>query len=153
MELWVTVTLAAAAVQTVRFALQKRLKAVGLSTAGATFSRFLWAVPLAAAATGALMSVRGYDLPALSPAFWTFVVLGGLGQIIATFCTVALFSERSFAAGIAFTKTETVQVAVFSALFLGEAVSAAGMAAIVVGLAGGAGPVTAQRRLGAGRVP
>ncbi|MHC0054416.1 hypothetical protein [Actibacterium sp. D379-3] len=40
MEFWVTVTLAAAAaVQTVRFMLQKQLKGAGLSTGGAAFSR------------------------------------------------------------------------------------------------------------------
>ncbi len=64
------------------------------------------------------------------------MVAGGLSQIVATFCTVALFSERSFAVGIAFTKTETLLVAAFSALVLGEAVSAAGLAAILVGTAG-----------------
>ena len=68
--------------------------------------------------------------------FWPFVVLGGVSQIVATFCTVALFSERSFAVGIAFTKSETLLVAAFSALVLGEAVSGAGLAAILVGTAG-----------------
>jgi drug/metabolite transporter (DMT)-like permease len=64
------------------------------------------------------------------------VAFGGAAQIVATFCTVALFSERSFAVGIAFTKTETVQTAIFSALVLGEAVSGAGLAAILLGMAG-----------------
>jgi drug/metabolite transporter (DMT)-like permease len=68
--------------------------------------------------------------------FWPFVILGGVSQIVATFCTVALFSERSFAVGIAFTKSETLLVAAFSALVLGEAVSGAGLAAILVGTAG-----------------
>lgn len=136
MELWVIFTVAAAAVQTMRFTLQKRLKGLGLSTGGATFSRFIFAVPLAVAGVGLLVAVRGHPLPDLSGRFWGFVMLGGLGQIIATFCTVALFSERSFAVGIAFTKTETVQVAAFSALVLAETVSGAGLAAILVGLAG-----------------
>lgn len=136
MEAWLIFTLAAAALQTLRFALQKRLKSAGLSTGGATFSRFLFAVPLAVAGVAVLMGVRGHALPDLSARFWLFVALGGIGQIVATFCTVALFSERSFAVGIAFTKTETVQVAAFSALVLGEAVSAAGLVAILVGLAG-----------------
>lgn len=136
MELWVLFTILAAAVQTLRFALQKRLKGLGLSTGGATFSRFLFASPLAGAACAALMALRGHGLPDLSPVFWGWAVMGGLGQIIATFCTVALFSERSFAVGIAFTKTETVQVAAFSALFLAETVSPEGMAAVVTGLVG-----------------
>lgn len=136
MEPWVLVTLAAAAVQTLRFMLQKRLKGLGLSTGGATFSRFLFAAPLASLGLAGLLIWHGVAFPDLSARFWAFAVAGGLGQIIATFCTVALFSERSFAVGIAFTKTETVQVAAFSALVLGEAVSGPGLAAILTGTLG-----------------
>jgi drug/metabolite transporter (DMT)-like permease len=136
MELWVIVTIAAAAVQTLRFSLQKQLKVLGLSTAAATASRFVFAAPLAVAGTLALMALRGHALPDLSGVFWLAVAGGGLAQIIATFCTVALFSQRSFAVGIAFTKTEVLQVAIFSAVILGEHVTPAGMAAILVGLAG-----------------
>jgi drug/metabolite transporter (DMT)-like permease len=136
MELWVIATIAAAAVQTVRFMLQKRLKGIGLSTGGATFSRFLFAVPLACIGVAVLVGLNGYSIPPLGLRFWAFAVAGGIGQIIATFCTVALFSERSFAVGIAFTKTETVQVALFSAVFLAEAVSGLGVVAILIGLAG-----------------
>lgn len=136
MELWVIATIAAAAVQTIRFMLQKRLKGIGLSTGGATFSRFLFAVPLACFGVAVLVVARGYSIPPLGLTFWAFAIAGGVGQIIATFCTVALFSERSFAVGIAFTKTETVQVALFSAVFLAEAVSGLGIVAILIGLAG-----------------
>ncbi|WP_333830609.1 DMT family transporter [Pararhodobacter sp.] len=136
MEIWVWVTIAAAAVQTVRFMLQKRLKGLGLSTGGATFSRFVFAAPLAGAALVALMVTRGDGLPALPPAFWLWAMAGGAAQIIATFCTVALFSERSFAVGIAFTKTEAILVAGFSALLLGEPVSALGLVAILIGTLG-----------------
>ena len=136
MELWVWVTIAAAAVQTLRFMLQKRLKGLGLSTGGATFSRFVFAAPLAGAALAALMLARGDALPALPPAFWLWAMAGGAAQIIATFCTLALFSERSFAVGIAFTKSETILVAGFSALLLAEPVSAPGLAAILTGTLG-----------------
>jgi drug/metabolite transporter (DMT)-like permease len=135
MDLWVIVTLAAAAVQTLRFLLQKRLKGLGLSTGGATFSRFLFGAPLALAGLG-LQLAFGQTLPMPTAAFWGFVVVGGVSQIVATFCTVALFSERSFAVGIAFTKSETVIVALFSALILAEPVPPAGLVAILVGTAG-----------------
>lgn len=136
MDLWIAVTLAAAAVQTLRFLLQKRLKGLGFSTGGATFSRFVFAAPLALAGLAGLILFGGHELTAPPPAFWGFVLAGGIGQIIATFCTVALFSERSFAVGIAFTKSETVQVAGFSALVLAEPVSVPGLGAILVGMAG-----------------
>lgn len=136
MDLWVVVTIAAAAVQTVRFMLQKRLKGLGLSTAGATFSRFVFAAPIAGTALAGLILAQGDQMPALPAAFWGWAVFGGMGQIIATFCTVALFSERSFAVGIAFTKTETILVAGFSALILAEPVSTFGLIAILIGTAG-----------------
>jgi drug/metabolite transporter (DMT)-like permease len=135
MALWIPVTLAAALVQTVRFMLQRQLKGAGLSTGGATFARFVFAAPLAAALAAGLVAAGG-PVPGLSARFWAFAVTGGLGQIVATLATVALFHERNFAVGIGFTKTETVLVAAFSALILGEQVSAAGMLAIGIGLAG-----------------
>lgn len=136
MELWIIVTLAASAVQTLRFLMQKRLKGIGLSTGGATFSRFLYAVPLAGSGAVGLGLVSGGGMPALGDGFWGFAIAGGLGQIVGTFCTVALFSERSFAVGIAFTKTETLLVAGFSALLLGETISPLGLVAIAIGVAG-----------------
>ena len=47
MELWIPFTIAAAFFQNLRFMLQKHLKATRLTTAGATFSRFIFAAPLA----------------------------------------------------------------------------------------------------------
>ncbi len=136
MEPWIIVTVAAAAVQTLRLLLQKRLKGLGLSTGGATFARFFFNAPLVIAGLLALHVIAGHTLEPPGARFWAFVVAGGLSQIVATFCLVALFSERNFAVGVAFTKSETLLVAAFSALVLGEAVSAAGLAAILVGTAG-----------------
>lgn len=136
MNIWIAFTLVAAAMQTLRFMLQKQLKAVGLSTGGATFSRFLFAAPMAFVLANITLQVLGAALPPLNLRFWAFVSVGALAQIIATFLTVALFSLRNFAVGIAFTKTETVQVALFSALVLGEAVSPLGWLAIGIGFAG-----------------
>ncbi|GKY88598.1 DMT family transporter [Sinisalibacter aestuarii] len=136
MEPWILATLAAALVQTIRFSLQKSLKGAGLSSGGATFSRFLFAAPLALVLSTGLVAGSGAALPAMGGRFWVMVTTGGLAQIVATMATVALFSARNFAVGIAFTKTETVLVAGFSALVLAEPVSGWGLAAILVGVAG-----------------
>jgi drug/metabolite transporter (DMT)-like permease len=136
MSLWVVITLGAALVQTLRFMLQKQLKGAGLSTGGATFSRFLFGAPLAALTAALTLGISGTPVPALPAEFWGFALMGGVAQVAATFMTVALFSLRNFAVGVAFTKTETVQVAAFSALILGEAVSLPGWLAIGIGLAG-----------------
>lgn len=134
--LWVWITLAAAALQTVRFMLQKQLKGAGLSTGGATFSRFLFGAPIAAVAAVLALAVTGADLPLAGARFWAFAAMGGAAQVAGTFLTVALFSLRNFAVGVAFTKTETVQVGLFSAVILSETVSGLGWLAILIGLGG-----------------
>lgn len=135
-ELWVVVALVAGAVQTLRFALQKSLGATGFSPGGATFSRFLFGAPIALFAALTLIASTDAALPPLPPRFWAFACAGGLAQIVATMATVALFSARNFAVGIAFTKSETLLVALFSLVLLGEAISPSGLAAILVGVAG-----------------
>lgn len=134
--LWLAATLAAALLQTVRFALQKRLKGSGLSAGGTTFARFVFAAPIAVLLAVGLVTAGGTRMPLPSARFWIAVTGGGLAQVLATMATVALFSLRNFATGIAFTKTETILVALFSGVVLGEAVSGAGFAAILVGAAG-----------------
>ncbi len=136
MSLWIWVTLFAGVVQTLRFMLQKRLKGIGLSTGGATFSRFLFGAPLAALGAVLVVQSTGETVPPLTLAFFAYAVAGGAAQVVATFLTVALFSLRNFAVGVAFTKTETVQVALFSWLVLGEAVGLWAMVAIGVGVIG-----------------
>lgn len=136
MPAWIVITIAAALVQTLRFSLQKSLGAAGLGAGGASFARFLFAAPLAALLAAGLIAATGAPAPGTSLRFWGFALTGGLAQIIATVATVALFAERNFAVGIAFTKTETVLVAAFSLVFLGEAVTSPGLAAIVIGAVG-----------------
>ena len=64
------------------------------------------------------------------------MAIGGLSQIVATMATVQLFAERNFAVGVAFTKTETILVVLFSLVLLGEPVAPAGLGAILIGVAG-----------------
>ena len=78
MELWVIITLAAAAVQTVRFMLQKQLSQVALGAGGATFARFLYSAPVVLAGLLIWVGSTGRDWPALTPAFWPYVLAGGL---------------------------------------------------------------------------
>ncbi|MBC2837088.1 EamA family transporter [Paragemmobacter straminiformis] len=134
-HLWIILTIAAAALQTLRLMQQKRLKGLGLSTAGASFARFLYGAPLAVALLAVLL-VRGYPAVPVSLSFAPYVMAGAVGQIFGTLCSVALFSERSFAVGTAFTKSETIQAAGFSALILAEPVSVLGLAAISLGTVG-----------------
>lgn len=136
MDIWIVFTVFAALAQTLRFALQKALGATGLSPGGATFARFLFAAPLASAAAVGLYLHLGVALPMPGLGFFGFVLMGGVAQIIATELTVRLMGLRSFATGIAFTKTETLQVAVAGALILGESISLAAGGAMAVGVLG-----------------
>ena len=135
MELWIAITLAAAFFQNVRSALQKHLKA-RLSTSGATFSRFAFAAPLAVLYATLLATLGGYALPEPNAAFLGYMVVGGIGQILATALLVHLFSFRNFAVGTTFSKTETVQTAIFGFFVLGDRLTLAASIAIMISLAG-----------------
>ncbi|MBV7409333.1 DMT family transporter [Maritimibacter sp. DP1N21-5] len=148
-EPWVAVALVAALVQTLRFALQKSLRGSGLSSGGATFSRFLFGAPLALVTSGVALVAEGHGVTGFTPTFWGWVVAGGLAQIAATMATVSLFAERNFAVGVAFTKTETVLVALFSLVLLGERISFHGFIAILIGVVG---VVLLSWKAGAGRL-
>ncbi len=134
MSLWIPVTIAAAAFQTVRFMLQKSLSSVKLSAAGATFARFAYSLPLALLGLFIALQVTGFDVPSLSIEFWVFAVIGGTSQILATICVVALFKQRNFAVGITFKKTEVIQTAIVGFLILGDQISTGALGAILLGL-------------------
>ncbi|MDF1727022.1 MAG: DMT family transporter [Sulfitobacter sp.] len=136
LDLWIPVTLAAAAFQTVRFMLQKHLAAATLSAGGATFSRFLYSLPFILLLLGFYMGWTGAALPGTTPSFWGFGLLGAVSQIAATMCVVTLFKQRNFAVGITFKKTEVIQTVLVGWLLLGEGVSWLGFAAIAIGIFG-----------------
>ena len=135
MELWIPITLVAAFMQNLRSALQKHLKG-SLSTSGATFCRFVYAVPFALAYVLLLGEGYGLEWPTPNPRFALFAMLGGIAQITATALLVHLFSLRNFAVGTTYSKTETVQAAIFGLLILGEPVKLAAALAIGISLAG-----------------
>jgi len=136
MSAWVLLSISAAAFQTLRFVLQKHLSMGTLSVGGATFARFAYSMPFVLVLAAAYLWFMGAALPRLGALFWVYALAGGLAQILATWCMVALFAARNFAVGITFKKTETVQTVLIGLVVLGDRVSAAGMAAILVGLVG-----------------
>lgn len=136
MELWIPISIFAAFAQNLRFMLQKHLKATRLSTAGATFSRFVFAAPLAFAMVAFLIGSGLREMPGVPPAFFLYASVGGIAQILATACVVALFASRNFTVGITLKKTETIQTAILALIVLGEVISAWGLVAIAIGLVG-----------------
>jgi drug/metabolite transporter (DMT)-like permease len=134
-DAWIPITVAAAFFQNLRSALQKHLKG-RLSTTGATFSRFAYAAPLALLYVAALAALTGQDLPAPNPAFAAYAVVGGLAQITATALLLYSFSFRNFAVGTTYSKTETVQTAIFGIVILGDPLGLGAAAAILISLSG-----------------
>ena len=135
MELWIPITIAAAFLQNLRSVVQKHLKSV-MGTTGATFVRFGFGFPFALFFIGVLHFGLGYRLPALNPAFFAWAIIGGIGQITATFLLIHLFSFRNFAVGTAYSRTEPAQAALFALVFLGEKVTAGVVAAIAISVFG-----------------
>jgi drug/metabolite transporter (DMT)-like permease len=151
-DLWIIVSLAAAAFQTVRFMLQKHLATATLSAGGATFSRFLYSIPFILLLLVAYLGLTGKPLPPLGAGFLAYGFAGATAQILATVCVVMLFKQRNFAVGITFKKTEVIQTVLMSWIVLGEKVSTLGFGAIALGIVGlmllSGGPETKGWRLG-----
>ena len=135
MELWIPITIAAAFLQNLRSAAQKHLKGV-MGTTGATFVRFGFGLPFSWLFVAVLYFGAGYTLPPFSAAFFLWAILGGVGQIVATFLLIHLFSFRNFAVGTAYSRTEPAQAALFGLIFLSETVTAGIIAAICISVFG-----------------
>jgi drug/metabolite transporter (DMT)-like permease len=116
--LWIPITLAAAVSQNLRTALQRHLKG-RLSTNGANFTRYAFGLPFALGYALFLHGGIGLAWPEPDASFFGWVLLGGVSQILATSLLIEAMTRRNFAAGIAYSKTEVVQAALFEAAFLG----------------------------------
>ncbi|MCP4185984.1 MAG: EamA family transporter [Gammaproteobacteria bacterium] len=119
MELWIPLTIAAAFFQNIRSALQKHLQG-RLSTLGAAYVRFVYALPVAFVYLVGLYIYSGGNLPDISTEFLLYSMAGGLCQILFTVFLLWLFSFHNFAVGTTFSKLETVMVAIFGLLLLGD---------------------------------
>ena len=133
--LWIPLTVFAAAAQTVRNTAQRHLTAE-LGTLGATLVRFLYGMPILAVWLCLVLAVGGFPQPTLTWTFGGWVVVAALSQMAGTALLLRAMAERSFAIGLVYSKSEVIQVALFSVLFLGETLSTLAIAAIVVATLG-----------------
>lgn len=133
--LWIPVTLWAAFAQTVRNAAQRHLTAE-LGTLGATLVRFLYGLPFATLWLLAVSLFTSSAIPAANGPFLGWVALGAVSQIGGTAFLLRTMQERNFALGVAYSKTEILQVAVFGLAFLGDPLGPASIAAVLCGTLG-----------------
>jgi drug/metabolite transporter (DMT)-like permease len=133
--LWMPITIGAALAQTLRNAAQRHLTAE-LGTFGATLVRFLYGLPFAVAWLVVLDAQSGVARPAIPLSFPAWVMLGASTQIIATALLLRTMADRSFALGVAYSKTEVVQVAIIGFILLGDPVSLPVAIAVIVATVG-----------------
>jgi drug/metabolite transporter (DMT)-like permease len=133
--LWIPITLWAAFAQTLRNATQRGLTS-RLGTLGATLVRFLYGLPFALLWLWLVLEYAGTAMPRPGPGFAGWVALGALSQIAATALLLRTMQERNFALGVAYSKTEVVQVALFAFVALGDRVSLAALFAIACATVG-----------------
>jgi len=133
--LWIPVTVWAAFAQTVRNAAQRHLTAE-LGTLGATLVRFLYGLPFALVWLIGVGRVGNLPFPEANLPFVSWVLVGAVSQIAATALLLRTMQARNFALGVAYSKTEVLQVAVFGLAFLGDRISAPAALAVAAGTLG-----------------
>ncbi len=135
MEIWVLITVVAAFLQNIRSALQRQLTS-RLSAEGAAYVRFIFALPFAGIYLAVLACYLDMPLPDPNVAFAGYVVVGGSAQILGTVFLIRSFAVRNFAVGTAYSKTETMQAAMFGIVLLGEGVGQFAVLGILISLFG-----------------
>jgi drug/metabolite transporter (DMT)-like permease len=130
---WIPITLGAALAQTMRNAAQRHLTG-DLGALGATLVRFLYGLPFAIIWLGvAWAGFAGFAAwPAINAAFLIWTVVAALSQIAATAFLLRNMEERNFAIGVAYSKSEIIQVAIFGLVLLGDRVSLLTVVSIVI---------------------
>src|SRR5262249_4101146 len=130
---WIPITITAALAQTLRNAAQRSLTG-DLGALGATLVRFLYGLPFAVLwlAVAWLAFAKGGAWPSINGPFVIWTVVAALSQIAATALLLRNMEERNFAIGVAYSKSEIIQVAIFGLVLLGDRVSLIGVVSIVI---------------------
>ncbi len=144
-ETWVLLAVAGAFLQNLRSLLQRRLTGA-LSVQGASYSRFLYALPIA----WLYCLWVGVQWPQGQgwQDFLGYSLSGGIAQIVGTYCLVAAVSSGSFAVGTAYSKTEAAQAALFGLLLIGDVVTLRLLLAIGLSFVGVAVLANARQQSG-----
>lgn len=145
--LWVPFTIIAALGQVARNAMQRQLTGP-LGTWGATNIRFLFGFPFSIVFFAVVIAATGDHVPLPAAAFWPWLLLGALCQIVGTGMMLLAMNDRSFVVTTAYLKTEAIQTAIFGFVFLGDHLTLLKVVAILIATAG---VVIAALRPGAGK--
>ena len=118
---WIPIVVWAALAQTARNAAQRSLVAQA-GTLGATLARFAYGLPFAALWLLVLhaLPATSAPIPHFHAGYFAWLLLGALSQLAATAFLLAAMKQRNFVVGVAYSKTDALQVALFATLFLHE---------------------------------
>ncbi|WP_213772033.1 EamA/RhaT family transporter [Bradyrhizobium sp. dw_78] len=133
--LWIPFTIIAALGQVARNAMQRSLTGP-LGTWGATNIRFLFGFPFSLVFFLAVILATGDAVPWPFAAFWPWLMLGALSQIVATGLMLLAMNDRSFVVTTAYLKTEAIQTAIFGFVFLGDHLTVLKVIAILIASVG-----------------
>ncbi len=133
--LWIPFTIIAALGQVARNAMQRQLTGP-LGTWGATNIRFLFGFPFSLVFFAVVLVATGDHIPSPTAAFWPWLMLGALSQIVATGLMLLAMNDRSFVVTTAYLKTEAIQTAIFGFVFLGDHLTTPKVIAILIATAG-----------------
>ena len=133
--LWIPFTVVAAIGQVARNAMQRQLTGP-LGTWGATNIRFLFGFPFSLIFFAVVIVASGDATPWPTAAFWPWLLLGALCQILGTGLMLAAMNDRSFVVTTAYLKTEAIQTAIFGFVFLGDHLTVLKVVAILIATAG-----------------
>ncbi|MFT4887539.1 MAG: drug/metabolite transporter (DMT)-like permease [Pseudohongiellaceae bacterium] len=134
METWISFTLLAVVMQSVRTAGQKQI-ATKISPPAATLVRYLFGLPVALVYFYWLQS--GHAIAEkLSPTFFISSSLAAVSQIAATVLLIKALALKNFAVGTALAKTEAILTAVIGSLFFSSALNLLGYVSVLLGVAG-----------------
>ena len=133
---WVVITVIASLSQLLRSVFQKNIiEDVGILVSA--YSRFVFALPFVALL--AVLFLGSQDLVLLktiSLKAWFFLISASICQILFTIILIKLFTLRSFAIGIAFSKTEVIQTTLLEMIIIGFILTSHVFLSIVVGFIG-----------------
>ena len=135
MEVWVSFTLLAALMQSLRTAGQKKITEK-ISIQAATLVRFVFGIKFVMAYF--LFIYWIYEPPEfrINVKFFLFGALASIAQILATVCLINVVSMKNFAVGTSLAKTESILIAVLGTLFFSSPLSVWGYVSVLIGSAG-----------------
>src|SRR6188768_1931318 len=134
-SLWIPFTIIASLGQVARNAMQRSLTGP-LGTWGATNIRFLFGFPFSLVFFAVVLAATGDRIPSPTPAFWPWLLLGALSQIVGTGMMLLAMNDRSFVVTTAYLKTEAIQTAIFGFVFLSDHLTVLKVIAIVIATVG-----------------